>query len=137
MPAVHQAGAVVVRGQGASAEVLLVSAKKDPRQWIFPKGHVEPGESAAEAALREMREEGGVDGRIIRPIGVSTYESGKDRVKVSYFLVRYRKAVLTTEPANGDGGNSAKPASSSPSTTRAPSSTRLSVSYGSARSDDV
>jgi 8-oxo-dGTP pyrophosphatase MutT (NUDIX family) len=99
MPAVHQAGAVVVRGQGASAEVLLVSAKKDPRQWIFPKGHVEPGESAAEAALREMREEGGVDGRIIRPrpIGVSTYESGKVRVKVSYFLVRYRRAVLTTE----------------------------------------
>jgi 8-oxo-dGTP pyrophosphatase MutT (NUDIX family) len=97
MPAVHQAGAVVIRGQGASAEVLLVSAKKDPSQWIFPKGHVEPGESAAEAALREMREEGGVDGRIIRPIGVSTYESGKFRVKVSYFLVRFRKAVLTTE----------------------------------------
>ena len=97
MPAILQAGAVVVRGRGASAEVLLVSAKKDPRQWIFPKGHVEPGESVAEAALREMREEGGVDGRIIRRIGVSTYESGKVRVKVSYFLVRYRKAVLTTE----------------------------------------
>jgi 8-oxo-dGTP pyrophosphatase MutT (NUDIX family) len=86
-----------VRGQGASAEVLLVSAKKDPRQWIFPKGHVEPGESAAEAALRELREEGGVAGRIIRPIGVSTYESGRETVKVSYFLVRYSRAVLTTE----------------------------------------
>ncbi len=44
-----------------------------------------------------MREEGGVDGRIIRQIGVSIYESGKARVKVSYFLVRYRRAVLTTE----------------------------------------
>jgi len=86
-----------VRGQGAAAEVLLVSAKKDPRQWIFPKGHVEPGESAAEAALRELREEGGVAGRIIRPIGVSTYESGRITVKVSYFLVRYSRAVLTTE----------------------------------------
>jgi diadenosine hexaphosphate hydrolase (ATP-forming) len=97
VPSINQAGAVVVRGQGASAEVLLVSAKRDPSQWIFPKGHVEPGESAAEAALREMREEGGVDGRIIRPIGVSTYDSGKDRVRVSYFLVRYSRAVLTTE----------------------------------------
>ena len=86
-----------MRGQGASAEVLLVSARKDPRQWIFPKGHVEPGETAAEAALREMREEAGVDGKIIKPIGVSTYDSGKDRVRVSYFLVRYRRAVLTTE----------------------------------------
>jgi diadenosine hexaphosphate hydrolase (ATP-forming) len=94
---VNQAGAVVVRGQGAAAEVLLVSAKKDPSQWIFPKGHVEPGESAAEAALRELREEGGVDGRIIKPIGVSTYDSGKDRVRVSYFLVRYSRAVVTTE----------------------------------------
>ena len=82
MPSINQAGAVVVRGQGASAEVLLVSAKKDPSQWIFPKGHVEPGESAAEAALREMREEAGVDGKIIKSIGVSTYESGRDRVKV-------------------------------------------------------
>lgn len=87
----------MVRGQGASAEVLLVSARKDPRQWIFPKGHVEPGESAAEAALREMREEAGVDGKIIKPIGISTYESGRVRVRVSYFLVRYRRAVLTTE----------------------------------------
>ena len=77
--------------------MLLVSAKKDPRQWIFPKGHVEPGESAAEAALREMREEGGVDGRILKPIGVSIYKSGRVRVKVSYFLVRYRRVVLTTE----------------------------------------
>jgi bis(5'-nucleosidyl)-tetraphosphatase len=97
VPAIKQAGAVVVRGQGASAEVLLVSAKKDPSQWIFPKGHVEPGESAAEAALREMREEAGVDGKIIKSIGVSTYESGRDRVKVSYFLVRYSRAVLRTE----------------------------------------
>jgi 8-oxo-dGTP pyrophosphatase MutT (NUDIX family) len=97
VPAIIQAGAVVIRGRGTSVRVLLVSAKKDPRQWIFPKGHVEPGESAAEAALREMREEGGVDGRIIRAIGVSTYESGRARVKVSYFLVRYRRAVLTTE----------------------------------------
>ena len=77
--------------------MLLVSAKRDPRHWIFPKGHVEPGESAAEAALREMREEGGVDGKIIKPIGVSTYESGKDRVKVSYFLVRYRRAIEPSE----------------------------------------
>ena len=77
--------------------MLLVSARKDPRQWIFPKGHVEPGESAAEAALREMREEAGVDGKIIKSIGVSTYESGRVRVKVSYFLVRYSRAVLTTE----------------------------------------
>ena len=97
MPSVNQAGAIVVRGQGASAEVLLVSAKKDPSQWIFPKGHVEPGESAAEAALREMREEAGVDGKIIKPIGVSTYDSGKDRVRVSYFLVRYSRAVVRTE----------------------------------------
>jgi 8-oxo-dGTP pyrophosphatase MutT (NUDIX family) len=97
VPAIIQAGAVVVRGQGASAEVLLVSAKRDPRQWIFPKGHVEPGETAEEAALREMREEAGVDGRVIKPIGVSTYDSGGDRVRVSYFLVRYSRAVLTTE----------------------------------------
>lgn len=41
---------------------LLVKRKKEPHAgtWGFPGGHVEPGETALEAAVRELREETGV-----------------------------------------------------------------------------
>jgi 8-oxo-dGTP pyrophosphatase MutT (NUDIX family) len=95
MSHVAQAGAIAVRGEGADAEVLIVRARKNPNDWIFPKGHIEPGETAAEAAVRELREEAGVVGRAIRPVGVSVFESGHERVEVTYFLVRF---VATTTP---------------------------------------
>ena len=97
MAAVEQAGAVAVRGRGPHAEVLLVRARKDPAHWIFPKGHIEEGETAAAAALRELREEGGVGGDIVRPLGVSSFDSGADRVNVSYFLVRFTGTVPAAE----------------------------------------
>lgn len=95
MSHVAQAGAIAVRGEGAGAEVLIVRARKNPNQWIFPKGHIEPGETAAEAAVRELREEAGVVGRAVRPVGVSAFESGDERVEVAYFLVQF---VATTTP---------------------------------------
>ncbi len=47
-------------------EVLLVQRAKPPLTaiWSFPGGHVEPGETVAAAALRELREETGVEARI-------------------------------------------------------------------------
>jgi diadenosine hexaphosphate hydrolase (ATP-forming) len=46
-----------------------VRAKKDPKIWVFPKGHIEPGEDAREAALREVLEEAGVRARVIASLG--------------------------------------------------------------------
>jgi 8-oxo-dGTP pyrophosphatase MutT (NUDIX family) len=97
MRSVDQAGAVAVRGRGPAAEFLVVRAKKNPGHWIFPKGHIEPGESAEDAALRELREEGGVDGSISRLLGVSTFESGREQVTVSYYLVRFARHVPSAE----------------------------------------
>jgi 8-oxo-dGTP pyrophosphatase MutT (NUDIX family) len=94
---IDQAGAVAVRGRGADAEVLVVRARKNPEHWIFPKGHIERGESSEDAALRELREEGGVDGAIVRLLGVSTFQAGHDEIKVSYFLVRFARTVPSTE----------------------------------------
>ena len=45
-------------------EVLLVCGKKSGA-WAMPKGHVEPGESDEETALREVREEVGLEAEII------------------------------------------------------------------------
>jgi 8-oxo-dGTP pyrophosphatase MutT (NUDIX family) len=85
---IRQAGAITVRDTPKGFEVLLVRAKRDPRQWIFPKGHQEKGETLAETAVRELKEEGGVVGDAVKSVGVSTFWWGDDEVEVTYFLVR-------------------------------------------------
>lgn len=87
---VRQAGAIAVRDAGESREVLIVRARKDPGKWIFPKGHVEPGETAAAAAVRELREEAGVEGRVLAPAGTLRFESGEEAVRVEYFVIEAR-----------------------------------------------
>jgi 8-oxo-dGTP pyrophosphatase MutT (NUDIX family) len=84
---VEQAGAVVVRLDRPEPEFLLVTARRNPDCWIFPKGHVEYGETAEEAAVREAEEEAGVTGRVIAPAGSARFErDGLDYV-VAYFVV--------------------------------------------------
>jgi 8-oxo-dGTP pyrophosphatase MutT (NUDIX family) len=84
---IAQAGAVVVRLDGAEPRYLMVKARRDPRVWIFPKGHIEDGETAEETALRETQEEAGVIGRVLAPIGALEFESGGRPLPVEYFLV--------------------------------------------------
>jgi len=66
MPA-RSAGLLIFRRIADGVEVLLVHpggpfwAKKDEGAWSIPKGLVEPGEEELFAAIRETREELGVD----------------------------------------------------------------------------
>jgi mutator protein MutT len=84
---IAQAGAVVVKLDGPEPLFLLVKARRDPRVWIFPKGHVEAGETAEQTALREVQEEAGVTGRIVAPLAALEFESGGRPLHVEYFLV--------------------------------------------------
>ena len=97
MTRVPQAGAIAMRTTGGATEALIVRAKKDPSQWVFPKGHIEPGETAADAAVRELAEEAGVSGMIIQRVGVSAFRSGAEQVEVTYFLVRFVRRVSPSE----------------------------------------
>ena len=95
---VRQAGGIVFRRDGGRASVLLVRAKKNPAIWIFPKGHIEPGETAAQAALREADEEAGVEGDLLRAIGEPLeFQSGAEAVSVQYFLIRLRSESPHTD----------------------------------------
>jgi diadenosine hexaphosphate hydrolase (ATP-forming) len=88
---VEQAGGIAVRRDGDQWSVLLVRSRKDPSVWIFPKGHIEPGETAIDTALRETLEEAGVDGEVIGPVGEpQEFQSGREPVRVRYFLIRTR-----------------------------------------------
>ena len=67
------------------------------RVWALPKGKIDPGESAAETAVREVREETGVEGMLVEKLGDVRYvyiaswkgASGERIFKVvSFFLLR-------------------------------------------------
>jgi len=51
-------------------KVLLIQVKnmKGRKVWTFPKGHIEPGETPRQAALRVVEEETGYKASIIRPL---------------------------------------------------------------------
>ena len=55
--------------------------------WIFPKGHIDAGELPEDAALRELHEEAGVQGRLIGRLGSTRFQSGAEDVSVTYYLV--------------------------------------------------
>jgi 8-oxo-dGTP pyrophosphatase MutT (NUDIX family) len=96
---VQQAGGIVFRRNRAGISILLVRAKRDPSAWIFPKGHIEPGETARATAVRETREEAGVQGEAMGEIGdPQEFEWAGRWYRVQYFLIQ-----MTSESDETDG----------------------------------
>jgi 8-oxo-dGTP pyrophosphatase MutT (NUDIX family) len=87
------AGGLCVRRMRGRDYVAAIRIKGG-RVLALPKGNIDPGESAAEAAIREVREEAGVDGELVEKLGDVKYwyvRRTGDRVFkiVSFFLLRY------------------------------------------------
>jgi 8-oxo-dGTP pyrophosphatase MutT (NUDIX family) len=89
---------VVLRGDEV---VTIVPVKRDAngqRVLGLPKGHPEPGETSEQAAIREVREETGVTGDLIEPLGevTYTYERHGRRIakRVAFFLFEYQSGDL-------------------------------------------
>jgi 8-oxo-dGTP pyrophosphatase MutT (NUDIX family) len=71
---IEQAGAIPYRISGGRVEVLLVTSRETGR-WVIPKGHVDKGATASQAAALEALEEAGVSGRFASdlPLGFVPY----------------------------------------------------------------
>jgi 8-oxo-dGTP pyrophosphatase MutT (NUDIX family) len=84
---------VVVRDHECVVIVPTRRAADGSRVLALPKGHPEPGESTAEAALREVREEAGVETRLVEKLGDVRYwymrEGQRIAKVVSFFLLAY------------------------------------------------
>ena len=79
---VEAAGGIVVDESGRVA--IVHRPRYD--DWSLPKGHLETGETAEDAALREVFEETGLSCRIIGSAGETQYRDRKGRPKrVRYF----------------------------------------------------
>jgi ADP-ribose pyrophosphatase YjhB (NUDIX family) len=90
------AGGLVYRGKGAARQYLLIRPKDGKDQWVLPKGHIEQGESAREAAVREVREETGVWAGVKRDLGMITFTTTR-RNRVRVFLMEHE--MLPGAPA--------------------------------------
>jgi 8-oxo-dGTP pyrophosphatase MutT (NUDIX family) len=87
------AGGVVVRDEKCVVIVPTRRAADGSKVLALPKGHPEDGESAADAALREVREEAGVESRLVEKLGDVRYWYTRDGRRiakvVSFFLLEY------------------------------------------------
>lgn len=97
-------GVVCLRGD----EVLLIRRGTPPRQgeWSLPGGRIEPGERAMDAALRELREETGVEAEITGLIDVVDGlfpEAGRH-----YVLIDYAANWISGQPVAGDDAMEAR-----------------------------
>ena len=103
------AGGVVYRSEpagpagvlGGELEIALAARRtqKGDLAWGLPKGNIEPGESREEAAVREVREETGVEAVVEQSLGDSRYfyvwEGQRIRKVVHFFLMRATGGDIT------------------------------------------
>ncbi len=82
-------GAIIIHKSGDKHKVLLVK-NHNGRYWSFPKGHVEKGETEEQTAIREIKEETGLDVEIIDSFReVSDYcPFGKIKKRVVFFMAQ-------------------------------------------------
>jgi len=106
MPTEHLAGAVVyARSEG---ETYLAFVHDIFGHWTISKGKVEENEDVQAGAIREIKEEMGLDIKIVQELGVNEYiandskvEGGKKRKRVTYFLAESPFADLRLGPSGG------------------------------------
>jgi len=84
-------GLVVDPGQGTAAVIGRLD-RRGRLLWSLPKGHIEDGETAEQAAVREVEEETGIIGRVVAPLGTIDFwfvaEDRRVHKTVHHFLLR-------------------------------------------------
>ena len=103
------AGGVAFRKRGDQIDVAIISVG-DKRRWQLPKGIIDSGESAESAAIREVREETGVETEMIGTIDKVEYwyysKSRDERIRfhkfVYFYLLRYKSGDISNHDKEVD-----------------------------------
>jgi len=97
------AGGLILDALALDARAALIGRldRRNRLLWSLPKGHVEPGETIQQAAVREVREETGISGRIHAPLGVIDFwfvaEGQRVHKTVHHFLLLAEGGELSDE----------------------------------------
>jgi len=86
--AVKKSGGIIIKQENNSIYILLLYRSKE-NDWSFPKGHIESTEDVDRAALREIKEETGLDVAIIKELEPNKYfntRTGQEVVTYMYLL---------------------------------------------------
>ena len=88
----QQAAVIPFRGTGKKLEVCVIRRKGSKKNWGIPKGFIDKGDSAKEAALKEAHEEAGLNGKIVGdPVGSYEYDKWGVTLAVSVYLMEVKE----------------------------------------------
>jgi 8-oxo-dGTP pyrophosphatase MutT (NUDIX family) len=87
----RSAGGIVVDIRDRLALIAIIARRNRAGrvEWCLPKGHVEAGETLAEAAAREVAEETGIEGRVLIELGTIDYWFATSTKRVHKFVHHY------------------------------------------------
>jgi 8-oxo-dGTP pyrophosphatase MutT (NUDIX family) len=101
---IQKSGAIILSALDKNRIALLYRGKQ--KDWSFPKGHVEIGENQIQAMVREVKEETGLDVRVLKELPDLDYvNSGGDIVATKIFLVQSNDDSLLKLEHPADGIN--------------------------------
>ena len=101
----YSAGGLVVSQRGATPAAAIIGRtdRRGRLLWSLPKGHIEAGETAVQAAIREVEEETGIIGTVVAPLGKIDYwfvaEGRRVHKTVTHFLMNAIGGELSDEDA--------------------------------------
>ncbi|MCX6016173.1 MAG: NUDIX hydrolase [Chloroflexales bacterium] len=99
----HAAGCVILRACPEGLRILVIYDQYG--QWTFPKGHLEVGESSADAAIREVFEETGIRGELgglVQTIFYDVFKKDRTlRKQVDFFVMHTTQSTVIPQISEG------------------------------------